>query len=49
MVLLSLIGERIIPNFTRDFLAGQGMTEQPAPFSPFDGLSVLLVGVGAVA
>ena len=49
MVLLSLIGGRIIPNFTRDFLDGQGMTEQPAPFSRFDGLSVVLVGVGAVA
>ena len=49
MVLLALIGGRIIPNFTRDFLDGQGMTEQPAPFSSFDGLSVVLVGVGAVA
>ncbi|MEP6936172.1 MAG: NnrS family protein, partial [Nitrospirota bacterium] len=49
MVLLALIGGRIIPNFTQDFLDGQGMTEQPAPFSSFDGLSVVLVGAGAVA
>lgn len=49
MVLLALIGGRVIPNFTRDFLAGQGMTEQPAPFSRFDGLSVLLVGTAAVS
>ena len=49
MVLLTLIGGRVIPNFTRAFLAGQGMTEQPAPFSRFDGLSVMLVGIAAVS
>jgi uncharacterized protein involved in response to NO len=49
MVLLVLIGGRVIPNFTRDFLAGQGMTEQPAPFSRFDGLSVVLVGTAAAS
>lgn len=49
MVLLALIGGRVTPNFTREFMAGQGVTEQPAPFSRFDGLSVLLVGVAAVA
>jgi uncharacterized protein involved in response to NO len=49
MVLLALIGGRVTPNFTRDFLAEQGMTEQPAPFSPVDGLSVVLVGVAAAA
>ena len=47
MVLLALIGGRVTPNFTRDFLAEQGMTEQPAPFSRFDGLSVVLVGIAA--
>ncbi len=49
MVLLALIGGRVTPNFTRDFLAEQGMTEQPAPFSPVDGLSVVLVGIAAAA
>jgi uncharacterized protein involved in response to NO len=49
MVLLALIGGRVTPNFTRDFLAEQGMTEQPAPFSRFDGLSIVLVGIAAVA
>ncbi|MEK7236599.1 MAG: NnrS family protein [Nitrospirota bacterium] len=49
MVLLALIGGRVTPNFTRVFLAEQGMTEQPAPFSRFDGLSVVLVGIAAVA
>jgi len=49
MLLLALIGGRVTPNFTRDFLAGQGMTKQPAPFSRFDGLSVVLAGIAAVA
>lgn len=49
MVLLTLIGGRVTPNFTRDFLAEQGGTKQPAPFSRFDGLSVLLVGIAAVS
>lgn len=49
MVLLALIGGRVTPNFTGDFLAEQGMTEQPAPFSRVDGLSVLLVGIAAVS
>ena len=49
MVLLALIGGRVTPNFTRDFLAEQGMTELPAPFSRFDGLSVVLVGIAAVS
>ena len=49
MLLLALIGGRVTPNFTRDFLAGQGMTRQPAPVSRFDGLSVVLAGIAAVA
>ena len=49
MLLLALIGGRVTPNFTRAFLAEQGMSEQPAPFSRFDGLSVVLVGIAAVA
>ena len=48
MLLLALIGGRVTPNFTSDFLVQQGRTEQPPPFSRFDGLSVLLVGIGAV-
>ncbi|MGA6826915.1 NnrS family protein [Nitrospira sp. NS4] len=49
MVLVSLIGGRVIPNFTGEFLAQQGRTEQPAPFSRFDGLSLLLVGMAVTA
>lgn len=49
MVLLALIGGRVIPNFTRAFLAEVGMSEQPAPFSRFDGLAVVLVGTASVS
>ena len=48
MVLLALVGGRLTPNFTSEFLAGQGRTEQPASFSRFDGFSVALVGIAAV-
>lgn len=48
LVLLSLIGGRVTPNFTRDFLVEQGRAGQPAPFSRVDGLSVVLVAIAAV-
>jgi uncharacterized protein involved in response to NO len=48
MVLLALIGGRVTPNFTGEFLADQGRTEQPAPFSRYDGLSVMLVALAAI-
>lgn len=48
MVLLALIGGRITPAFTHDFLVQEGMTEEPTPFSRIDGVSVVLVGVVAV-
>jgi uncharacterized protein involved in response to NO len=43
MVLLALIGGRVTPNFTGEFLTVHGRSEQPASFSRYDGLSVLLV------
>jgi uncharacterized protein involved in response to NO len=49
MVLLALIGGRVTPSFTGEFLAAQGRTEQPAPFSRFDGASIVLVAIAAVA
>ena len=49
MVLLALIGGRVTPSFTEEFLVSQGKTEQPAPFSRFDGASILLVAIAAVA
>lgn len=49
MVLLALIGGRITPGFTEDFLAEANISKQPAPFSRVDGLSILLIAAGALA
>lgn len=49
LFLLTFIGGRLTPNFTREFLAGQGKNERPAPFSRFDGLSLALVLMAALA
>jgi len=48
MVLLALIGGKITPGFTEDFFIQEGVSKQPAPFSRFDGLSILLVAVAGV-
>lgn len=47
MVLLALIGGRVTPNFTGELMAQLGLSQQPAPFSRFDGLSVVLVAIAA--
>lgn len=49
MVLLALIGGKITPGFTEDILSEDGIPKQPAPFSPFDGLSIIFLGVVGVA
>lgn len=49
MVLLTVIGGRLTPNFTREFLTGQGNRERPAPFSRLDGASIALVVMAAAA
>ncbi|MEE8125565.1 MAG: NnrS family protein [Nitrospirales bacterium] len=49
MVLLTLIGGRITPSFTGDFLVEEGKSQQPPSFSKVDGLSIVLVGIAAVA
>ena len=49
MVLLALIGGRITPGFTEDFLAEARTMKQPAPFSRFDGLAILLIAIAAIA
>jgi uncharacterized protein involved in response to NO len=48
MMLLVLIGGRVIPNFTEEFLADSDRSERPASFSYYDGLSILLVGIAIV-
>ena len=49
MVLLTLIGGRLVPNFTREFLGEQGWAERPARFSRFDAVSIGLVGMAALS
>ncbi len=49
LFLLTFIGGRLTPNFTREFLAGLGNRERPTPFSRFDGLSIALVLMAAGA
>jgi uncharacterized protein involved in response to NO len=44
MMLLTLIGGRLIPNFTGELMANSGRVERPASFSRYDGLSIVLVG-----
>ncbi|MEX0829848.1 MAG: NnrS family protein [Nitrospirales bacterium] len=48
MILLAMIGGKITPSFTGDYLEALKVTKQPAPFSWFDGLSILLVAVAGV-
>ncbi len=47
MVLLTVIGGRLTPTFTREFILNRHMTREPASFSSFDRLSILLVLFGA--
>jgi uncharacterized protein involved in response to NO len=49
MMLLALIGGRVTPNFTSEFLVESGRAERPAPFSRYDGLSIVLVGFAVVS
>ena len=49
MMLLTLIGGRLTPNFTDELLSESGRTERPASFSRYDGLSVVLVAFAVLA
>lgn len=42
VLLIGLIGGRIIPSFTRNWLAKNGAGQMPAPFGRFDGASLVL-------
>ena len=48
MLLLTLIGGRVTPNFTREFLIQENKIVLPASFSRVDGLSIGLVVVAAI-
>ncbi|MCP9456725.1 MAG: NnrS family protein [Nitrospira sp.] len=49
LVLLTVIGGRIIPNFTEEFFEMRNRSERPAPFSRYDGLAILLVVLSGLA
>ena len=41
-VMITLIGGRVVPSFTRNWLAKAKITTLPAPFGPFDKLALLV-------
>ncbi|MBX9633723.1 MAG: NnrS family protein, partial [Magnetospirillum sp.] len=49
MLLLALIGGRVTPSFTSDYLAERGLPDQLPSFSRFDGLTILLTVVAALS
>jgi uncharacterized protein involved in response to NO len=49
LLLLTFIGGRVTPAFTAEYLAEQQTLGHPASFSRFDGLSMLLVLLAALA
>ena len=46
-MLIMVIGGRIVPSFTRNWLAKRGATRMPTPYNRFDTLS-LVIAVGAL-
>lgn len=48
-LLISLIGGRIVPSFTRNWLVKQGEQRLPASFGPFDKVVILLTGFAVLA
>jgi len=49
MLLLAIIGGKITQGFTEDVLAEDAIPKQPVLFSPFDGFSIVFLGVTGVA
>lgn len=47
-LLIMIIGGRIIPSFTRNWLAAAGASRFPTPFGPRDGVAIV-VGLAALA
>lgn len=48
-VLVALIGGRIVPSFTANWLKARGLTPPPAPFGRLDKAVMVLTGVALVA
>lgn len=49
MLLLTLIGGRLVPNFTREYVAERRLTPLPPPFTKFDAACLGLVLVSALS
>jgi uncharacterized protein involved in response to NO len=49
IMLVTLIGGRIVPSFTRNWLARQSAGPMPAPFGRFDGITIALGGAALLA
>ncbi len=49
VMLIVVIGGRIIPSFTRNWLVKRGEAARPAPFGWFDRLTIALTGAGLLA
>lgn len=48
LMLIMLVGGRIVPSFTRNWLARRGVTTLPAPFGPFDIFSMVAAALALV-
>lgn len=48
VLLIALIGGRIVPSFTRNWLVQQGATQLPAPFDRVDQAGAALVAISAL-
>ncbi|MCL7998022.1 NnrS family protein [Brucella sp. 21LCYQ03] len=49
VLLIMLIGGRIIPSFTRNWLNKTGATQFPVPFNRYDGLCILVGAAACIA
>ncbi len=49
VLLVALIGGRIVPNFTTNWLKSRGATRLPAPFGPFDKASLAVLALALIA
>ncbi len=47
-LMLTIIGGRLTPTFTREYLAERNMSPLPVAFSPVDGIAIALVLVGVM-
>jgi len=48
-ILIALIGGRITPSFTRNWMKARGLSPEPAPVSHFDRATLALTAAGAAA